>query len=88
MEESGLRTKVALGFEGKSAGDARVRPLARVRPDVFLQHAGLGAPSPAVRTDVLPRGGRVFPLPPDLWCVRIVRRGLWKKKQNHGLELI
>ena len=88
MEESGLRTQVALGFKGKSTGDTGVRPLARVRPDVFLQHAGLGTPSPAVRTDMLPRSGRVLPLPPDLWRVRIVRCGLSKKKQNHELELI
>ena len=45
--------QVALGLEGEAAGHAGVRPLARVRADVLLQDAGLGASSATVVTDVL-----------------------------------
>lgn len=47
--------QIALGLEGEAAWNARVGPLARVGPDVFLEHAGLGAGPAAVLADVLAR---------------------------------
>lgn len=50
------KTKKSPAFclEGEVAELADIRPHVRVRPDVFLQHAGLLAADAALLADVLP----------------------------------
>ena len=64
--------QVALGFEGESARDAGIRPFVGVGPDVFFQHARLGARVLAVRADVAATFG--FPAVFFLFCRFICRR--------------
>ena len=56
-----MLVEVTLGLEGEATGAAGVGPLACVRADVFLEHAGLGTGPAAVLAYVL-AGLLWFPL--------------------------
>lgn len=52
--------EVALGLERKATRSTGVGPLSSVGSDVFLQDAGLGTGTAAVRTHIFPRFSRLM----------------------------